>query len=74
MLYTVYVQSVHVIQSMLGDAHYTEQRYGENIVTLHMIQPMLGAVHSVCTVWSSDFEIFLEIQYASCVFGLALKS
>jgi hypothetical protein len=23
---------------------------------------------------SSDFDIFLEIQYASCVFGLALKS
>jgi hypothetical protein len=22
----------------------------------------------------SDFDIFLEIQYASCVFGLALKS
>jgi hypothetical protein len=27
-----------------------------------------------CTVGSSDFDIFLEIQYASCVFGLALKS
>jgi hypothetical protein len=26
------------------------------------------------TVGSSDFDIFLEIQYASCVFGLALKS
>ncbi len=27
-----------------------------------------------CGVGSSDFDIFLEIQYASCVFGLALKS
>ncbi len=27
-----------------------------------------------CRVGSSDFDIFLEIQYASCVFGLALKS
>ncbi len=27
-----------------------------------------------CAVGSSDFDIFLEIQYASCVFGLALKS
>ena len=27
-----------------------------------------------CTLGSSDFDIFLEIQYASCVFGLALKS
>jgi hypothetical protein len=27
-----------------------------------------------CIVVSSDFDIFLEIQYASCVFGLALKS
>jgi hypothetical protein len=26
------------------------------------------------TIGSSDFDIFLEIQYASCVFGLALKS
>ncbi len=26
------------------------------------------------TLGSSDFDIFLEIQYASCVFGLALKS
>ncbi len=26
------------------------------------------------TVGSSDFDIFLEIQYASCVFGLALES
>ncbi len=26
------------------------------------------------TVGSSDFDIFLEIQYASCIFGLALKS
>ncbi len=26
------------------------------------------------TVGSSDFDIFLDIQYASCVFGLALKS
>jgi hypothetical protein len=25
-------------------------------------------------VGSSDFDIFLEIQYASCVFDLALKS
>jgi hypothetical protein len=25
-------------------------------------------------VGSSDFDIFLEIQHASCVFGLALKS
>jgi len=30
-----------------------------------------GYVH--CTLGSSDFDIFLEIQYASCVFGLALK-
>ncbi len=33
---------------------------------------------SCCNVYrtagSSDFDIFLEIQYASCVFGLALKS
>ena len=27
-----------------------------------------------CGVRSSDFDIFLEIQYASCVFDLALKS
>jgi hypothetical protein len=27
-----------------------------------------------CGVGSSDFDIFYEIQYASCVFGLALKS
>jgi hypothetical protein len=27
-----------------------------------------------CPLGSSDFDIFLEIQYASCVFGLALKS
>ncbi len=27
-----------------------------------------------CTLGSSDFDIFLETQYASCVFGLALKS
>ncbi len=27
-----------------------------------------------CVVGSSDFGIFLEIQYASWVFGLALKS
>jgi hypothetical protein len=29
---------------------------------------------SGCLIGSSDFDIFLEIQYASCVFGLALKS
>jgi hypothetical protein len=28
----------------------------------------------VWTLGSSDFGIFLEIQYASCIFGLALKS
>jgi hypothetical protein len=28
----------------------------------------------ISAVGSSDFDIFLEIQYASCVFGLALKS
>ncbi len=27
-----------------------------------------------CGLGSSDFDIFLEIQYASCVFALALKS
>ncbi len=27
-----------------------------------------------CRIGSSDFDIFLEIQYASCGFGLALKS
>jgi hypothetical protein len=27
-----------------------------------------------CGLVSSDFDIFFEIQYASCVFGLALKS
>ncbi len=27
-----------------------------------------------CVIGSSDFDIFLEIPYASCVFGLALKS
>jgi hypothetical protein len=33
-----------------------------------------GGVGGVCLVGSSDFDIFKEIQYASCVFGLALKS
>jgi hypothetical protein len=33
-----------------------------------------GGEEEGCGVGSSDFEIFLEIQYASCVFGLALKS
>ncbi len=29
---------------------------------------------AACALGSSDFDIFFEIQYASCVFGLALKS
>jgi hypothetical protein len=29
---------------------------------------------TICRLASSDFDIFLEIQYASCVFGLAFKS
>jgi hypothetical protein len=33
-----------------------------------------GGDRPVCAVGSSDFDIFLEIQYASCVFALALKS
>jgi hypothetical protein len=37
-----------------------------------MMGPSL-LLHAHCTVGSSDFDIFLETQYASCVFGLALK-
>jgi hypothetical protein len=33
---------------------------------------MAGTI--ACAIGSSDFGIFLEIQYALCVFGLALKS
>jgi hypothetical protein len=36
------------------------------------VQSNTGMSDSV--LGSSDFDIFLEIQYASCVFGLALKS
>jgi hypothetical protein len=36
-----------------------------------------GMICSMIEAWkvgSSDFDIFLEIKYALCVFGLALKS
>jgi hypothetical protein len=34
----------------------------------------LGARKGESALGSSDFDICLEIQYTSCVFGLALKS
>jgi hypothetical protein len=36
--------------------------------------PLAHCILANCILGSNDFDIFLEIQYASCVFGLALKS
>ncbi len=45
-----------------------------NFFKLGQICIILSLLAYVCAVGSSDFDIFLEIQHASCVFGLALKS
>jgi hypothetical protein len=40
----------------------------------HRLYLEFQTVKEAYTVGSSDFDIFLEIKYASYVFGLALKS
>jgi hypothetical protein len=54
----------------------------EDILLLMILSPNLQALNKRrnpfqgidSAIGSSDLDIFLEIQYASCVFGLALKS